>query len=335
MPKLYAGLDVSNATTSICIVDFDGVVRFECSTQTDPTSIAAALRPYRRSLQYVGQESGSRAAYLHKALLDAKYPMECVDARHAHAYLTQQLNKTDANDAKGIALLLARGLFSRAYIKSDEAIRIRAVLGLRETLLFQAITIRNALAGTRRALGYELAESRKKRSGDEGSRPAMLTALASAASGIEALQIESRRLDACVREIARDHPVCQRLMAVPGVGPITALTFVAAIDDPSRFRSSRTVAAYLGLTPRVFQSGVSTRSGSISHRGDKSARTALYNAARALVSTSKTTWYAREWGRRIAREKGYKVAYVACARKLAVIMHRLWVTGENFDPSRR
>jgi transposase len=144
---------------------------------------------------------------------------------------------------------------------------------------------------------------------------------------------EVERLNALTEEMAWDDPVCRRLMTVPGVGPITALAFKAAIDDPRRFKESRTVAAYLGLTPRQFQSGQVNVYGGITHMVDRMARAALYSAASALLNTSKSSWSLRVWGRRLVEKKGFKVAAVACARKLAVVMHRIWISGEEFDSS--
>jgi transposase len=148
------------------------------------------------------------------------------------------------------------------------------------------------------------------------------------------LQEQHEVLDRSVRAIAMGDNICCRLMSIPGVGPITALSFVVAIDDPARFTSSRVVAAYLGLTPRVFQSGVSLKSGGISHRGDSMTRKTLVAAARTLLLKAKTDCALKRWGLQIAKSKGYKIAYIAVARKLAVLMHHLWITGEDFDPAR-
>jgi transposase len=146
---------------------------------------------------------------------------------------------------------------------------------------------------------------------------------------------EVKQLDDALLKTAKADSVCQRLMTVPGVGPLTALAFKAAVDDPARFRSSRAVGAYFGLTPRRRQSGQMDVSGHISRMGDETVRTALYSAAFVLLTVSKSKCPLRLWGLRLKEEKGLKLAAVAVARKMAVIMHRMWVTERDFDPTER
>jgi transposase len=146
---------------------------------------------------------------------------------------------------------------------------------------------------------------------------------------------EVKQLEDALVKTAKTDPICRRLMTVPGVGPLTALAFKAAVDDPARFRSSRTVGAYFGLTPRRRQSGQMDVSGHISRMGDETVRTALYSAAFALLTVSKSKCPLRLWGLRLKEGKGHKLATVAVARKMAVIMHRMWVTERDFDPTER
>lgn len=336
MPKLHAGLDVSDKSTSICVVDDDGVIVLEAVAETSPASIRAVLKPFGRSLKTVGLESGSRGVQLYKGLTRAKLPVVCMDAFHAHSVLSTKLNKTDANDARGLAFLLAKGIFRHAYVKSDYAYRLRVMLTLREVLQAKAQSIQRAEQNARKLLAFKEVHKPKRGPTPKQSDVDRLvqTALKCCVDGVDGLMRQHDALDKVVREIARDDQVCQRLMTIPGVGPITALTFIAVLDDPFRFTSSRMVAAYLGLTPRVFQSGNVTRSGGISHRGDVIARKALFIAARSLLSKARTDCALRRWGLRLADAKGRMVANVACARKLAVLMHHLWVTGQDFDPAR-
>jgi transposase len=119
-------------------------------------------------------------------------------------------------------------------------------------------------------------------------------------------------------------------MTVPGVGAITALTFKVGVDDPHRFKSSRTVAAHFGLTPRRYQSGEVDNPGRISRAGDPDVRSALYLAAHALVTRSKEWSSLKVWGIRLIKSKGRKRAVIAVARKLAVILHRMWLDGTDF-----
>lgn len=333
MVALFAGLDVSQKMTSICVVDAKGGVVFEADTETVPAAIARVLKPYKRQLKSVGQEAGNAAPWLEKELIRAKFPMVCLDPLRASLSLRARLNKTDTNDARGLAQLLATGLFVRAHVKSVDAIRIRAALVLRDAIVAKERDLTSAIKMTERRLVVEEV-SRKRAVLKSESRDAVCIAKASVRSAITSLQKERAKLDKMVVSLAREHDVCQRLMTIPGIGPITALTFVAAIDDPLRFKSSRHVGPYFGLTPRLYQSGETKKSGGISRRGDNSMRKALYIAATSLLTRSGTDCSLRRWGRRLARTKGAKVAYIAVARKLAILMHQLWVTGQDFDAAR-
>jgi transposase len=332
MKALYAGLDVSYETTSICVIDSAGSVALETATATSPDAIVAALKPYRRRLKLVGQESGNLAAWLQKTMVEAKLPMVCLDARHASSALSAKINKTDTNDARGLATLLARGIYVTAHIKSDEASRLQSLLVVRDALLRRTRDLQRTLNMTQRK--FPEAPSKRRRAISSDIDQAFALALANINQTIEGLDRDCEGLTQLATKLAKESPVCSRLMSVPGVGPFTALNFVAAVDDPNRFKASRDVAAYFGLTPRQHQSGSTTRSGRISRMGNSTARRALYNAANSLLVRSSSDCALRRWGLRIARAKGHKVACVACARKLAVIMHRLWISGESFDESR-
>jgi transposase len=135
--------------------------------------------------------------------------------------------------------------------------------------------------------------------------------------------------------LARKDAVCQRLMTVPGIGPVTSLTFKAAVDDPGRFRSSRMVAAHFGLTPRRYQSGETDNPGRISKAGDPAVRQALYTAAHALMTRGEAWSTLKVWGLRLAKTRGHKRAVTAVARKLAVVLHQMWTKAMDFEPSRK
>jgi transposase len=337
MPKFHAGLDVSDQTTAICVLDKVGKPIFETTVATTPAAIAAALKLYRRSLAGVALESGTKAAWLHKELTKLRFPMVCLDARHAHSALRAKPNKTDRNDARGLATLLNRGLFTTAHIKSDEALRIRVLLSTRKAMQRKALDLQMSVRMTAKIFGAHmerkagrLVEKRKGHARDD----LLLLLSHGTVRASDALMAEVAILDSLVKDMASEDPVCQRLMTIPGVGPITALTFRAAVDDPARFKSSRTIGAYFGLTPRRTQSGQTDFQGRITRRGDTSVRTALCSAASSILTRSKSQSTLRLWALRLREEKGFGVATVACARKLAVIMHRMWVTGEEFDPKR-
>ncbi len=336
MQELHAGLDVADRTTAICILDECGDIVLEDTAETTPDSIAAVLRPYRRRLKTVGQETGTKSVWLHKGLERAKYPIRSLDARIAHAALKARINKTDQNDARGIASLLVRGIYTTSYIKSDEAIRVRMILNMRDALLRKNKDLQGLARSIKKQLGIE-AKPVKRRAKGTGtdSEVSLQAAMASLERMRKALEEEISELDRLVQALADGSPVCQRLMTIPGVGVITALTFIAAVDDPHRFKSSRDVGSYFGLTPRTFQSGGASRSGGISHRGDTTVRRTLYMAARSLLINSHSGCSMKRWGRRLMEKKKARgVGYIAVARKLAVLMHHLWITGEDFDPGR-
>ena len=138
------------------------------------------------------------------------------------------------------------------------------------------------------------------------------------------------KLDNAVKGLVRVDPICRRLMSIPGVGPVTALTFKAAVDDPNRFKSSRTVAAHFGLTPRRFQSGEVDNPGHISRAGDADVRSVLYVAAHSLLTRNAQWSTLKAWGVRLAKTRGHRRAVIAVARKLAVILHRMWIDGSEF-----
>ena len=141
---------------------------------------------------------------------------------------------------------------------------------------------------------------------------------------------ELARLDK-VRDQARDDAVCRRLMTVPGVGAVVALSYVAAVDDPARFTKSKAVGPALGLTPSRYQSGETDRRGAITKAGDARARVALFEAAHVMMTRVARWFPLKAWAMRVAARRGAKRAMVALARKLAVILHRMWVDGTDFQ----
>jgi transposase len=331
----YAGLDVSDACTSICVVDQARAVVIETQVATSPAAIATALRPYRKALAKVGHETGAKAPWLHKELTKRRLPIVCLDARHTHAQLSAQRNKTDRNDARGIAGLLCSGVYTEAHVKSDEAQRIRLLLTHRIAMKRKARDIENALRMSLKTFGARLEKSKAGvvtvKQATRHQDPVLTRLSEAMLRASAALLAEVEALDRLTTTMAKADPVCRRLMTAPGVGPITALAFKSGVDDPNRFSSSRTVAAHFGLTPRRFQSGGTDYSGRISKMGDCAVRSALYEAAFVMLNVSKSKCALRTWGLRLRSEKGMGAACVACARKLAVILHRMWITERDFD----
>jgi transposase len=260
--------------------------------------------------------------------------MVCLDARLAHAALGAQRNKTDRNDARGLADIVRRGACHTVHVKSPEAVRMRALLVHRSTLKRKAADLRRLLGMNAKLFGARLSVKAGAIAIKPVSRRADPWFHKAAKPVIGAYDVMMRKfaeLDAEVMERAKRDPVCRLLMTAPGVGPITALAFRAAVDDPHRFASSRAVAAYFGLTPRRFQSGESDRHGRISRWGDREVRTLLYLAAESLLHRSKSASHIRGWGLAVEKRRGVRRARVACARRLAVVLHRRWVTGRPFQ----
>ena len=332
----YVGLDASKRTTKICVVDERGVVVREGSVESDPKAIVGFLRGEGRRYRRVGMESWSLASWLYAGLARAGLPIICIEAQHAHALLkARRPNKTDRNDARGIAEIMRAGLYKTVHIKTLESRRIQALITARKLLLAKAVDIENGIMGSLLAFGLKLKTgarvSYERRVRELIGSDTFLGGL------IEPLlAVRSRALDETsafeqhITEIAAADPVCRRLMTAPGVGPIIALTFRAGVDEPARFARSRDVGAHFGLTSKAKQSGPMDLQGPISKRGDAGVRKALFQAARfQFLRTTKHSWL-KAWGDAIAARRGRMKAIIALASRLAVILHRMWVSETDF-----
>ena len=251
------------------------------------------------------------------------------------AVLKAQINKTDRNDARGMAQMMRVGLYRPVHVKTLRSQKLRMLLTHRKLLQSKAIAIDNDLRGTLRNFGLKVGvvgaarfEARIKELIENSPDLAVLVEplLVVRRALREQLGILHRRLLAVVR----DDDVCRRLMTVPGVGPVVALTYRATVDVPARFRKSKSVGAVFGLTCAKYQSGEIDRTGAISRCGDGMMRTMLYEAAQSMLLHSARWSWLKAWAMKIARHRGMKKAIVALARRLAVIMHRIWVDGTEF-----
>lgn len=332
----YTGLDVSLRSVSICIIDAKGEVRHEAKVAAEIDQITACLRAFSQEVKAVGFEAGALTQYLTYGLQAAGFEVICMEARQVSAALSAMRNKTDRNDARGIAQILRTGWYSRVHVKSLESHQVRALLSSRKAILTKCIDLENELRGLLKIFGIRLASKVAHGAYDTtlrplvGADPVLARALAPLLDARLVLYKTYLKLDNEVKAIVRADPICRRLMTVPGVGAITALTFKAAVDDPSRFKSSRTVAASFGLTPRRYQSGETDNPGRISRAGDPDVRCALYTAAHALVTRTEKWSSLKAWGVRLAKTRGHRRAVIAVARKLAVILHKMWINGTDF-----
>ena len=326
--------------TSICIVDDTGRLVREVQVASEPGALLAVLTNPSYHFKRIGLEAGPLSQWLFSALAEAGLPVICVETRHMRAVLKAQINKTDRNDARGMAQMMRAGLYRPVHVKTLRSQKLRMLLTHRKLLQSKAIAIENDLRGTLRNFGLKVGvvgtvkfEPRIKE---------LVENLPDLAALVEPLLIVRRVLREQIAvlhrrllAIVRDDEVCRRLMTVPGVGPVVALTFRVTVDVPARFHNSKAVGAVFGLTPSRHQSGESDRTGGISRCGDEMMRVMLYEAAQImLVRSAKWSWL-KAWAMKIARHRGMKKAIVALARRLAVIMHRIWVDGTEFSWSRQ
>jgi transposase len=331
----YAGLDVSVKRTAVCIVDATGKLIRETSVNSAPQAVADAINAAGVRIERLGLEAGVSSAWLARGLLAKGLPAIVIDATHAAASLkTGFRNKTDRNDARGIADLMRVNKFRAVWVKSTAAQRDRALLTVREQLRRQSLDTRNTIWSILQAEGLQppklnspAFEALVVQMIDDPDVGQLLQPLVAIAQQIDRQVAE---LDRDIAARARRSPACRRLMTVPGVGPLVALTYVTGIDEPGRFRNARTVGAHFGLTPRRFQSGETDWSGRISRAGDAAVRRALYQAANVLIHHSKGWCALKSWAVRLAKRRGLAKAKVALARKLAVVLHKIWMTGEDY-----
>ncbi len=334
--KYYAGLDVSLEETSICVVNEAGEIVKECRASSDPKDLFEALSATGFSLERVGLEACSLTAWLHDGLREAGIPAICIETRQANAAMQTMPNKTDRNDARALAQIMRTGWFRQVHVKRRHCRLLRSLLVARRTVLNEMRSIENVVRAVLREAGVKLgtpARARfvatvRERTQSETDVMAMVEPL------LKVLTVMLEQLATLTQQVlaaAREDAVCRQLMSAPGVGPITALAFRATIDDPGRFRRSRDVGPHLGLTPSRYQSGETDRQGRISRCGDELARTALYEAAHSLLTRSRKWSTLRAWGLNVAKRRGMARARIAIARKLAVILHRMWRDGATFQ----
>lgn len=331
----YVGLDVSQDLTHICVVDRDGQRIWQGECSSTPEAIGEAIKEYAPQAVKIGFESGRLSTWHWHGLNDMGLPAICIDAYHAHGVLKLQMNKTDKNDAHGLAQIMRCGWYKPVKIKSFESHKARALFRTRSNLVVMRTDLVNQIRGTLKTFGIII-------KGIAGvhfeSRIAEIIEEDKELSAPLQVQLELLRkikekideLDELVLDYAYACQSCRILMSIPGVGPMTAANFVLAVDDAERFEKSKSVGAYFGLTPRRRQSGEMDYNGRISKRGDRVIRHQLYEAANAILTRVKKPSSLQSWGLRIAKRSGLKKARIAVARKLAVIMHQMLQTGELF-----
>jgi transposase len=273
--------------------------------------------------------------WLHAGLVGAELPAILIETRHVKAALKAMTVKTDKNDARGMAQLMRMGWFRPVHVKAPMVQEIRALLTARQLLVAKLRDVESSLRGILRGFGLKVGAVSK------GKFEARIRELVAGQAGLEgvvgpllraraALRTEYGSLHGALLKAVREDEVCRRLMTIPGVGAVVAMTFRSAVDQPERFARSKAVGAHFGLTPKKYQSGEIDRTGRISKVGDARVRTALFEAANVMLTRAVRFSTLKAWALRVATRQGMKKAKVALARKLAVVMHRMWVDGTIF-----
>ena len=332
----FAGLDISMDETHVCVLDREGVVIYESKTASTAQSIATELAK-APSCRRIVFETGRMAPILFHGLSQLGFPVICVESRQAYQALRSlATHKTDRNDARGLAHLARTGFFKPVHVKSLSAHALRSLIIARKKLVGQRVTLENQIRGLAVVFGIRLPRALTRAFVNQALKASKgIAGLSAAMRGLiaarTAVMTAVAAIDADMRRMARASPACSRLMTIPGVGQLTALAFVAAIDDPSRIRRSRDVGAYLGLVPRRYQSGEVDYVGSISKCGDRRVRTLLYEAANVMLTRYKGQLKLKDWAFAIAKRSTMRKARVALARRLEIIMHAMLRDGTEFE----
>lgn len=334
MPR-FVGLDVSQKLTSICVVDAAGCRVWRGQCRSDPEAIERIVRGRAGDDASIGVETGPMTPWLVHELRGRGLNIVCLDARHASAALKMQMNKTDQNDAEGLAQIMRTGWYRPVHVKSLDAHRARALLGARAQLVGMTTRLSNHIRGVLKTFG--LLPGAMRGVPFDRRVEVLLAEHEDLAPIVQPMLVAWRQLreqiavfDKAVRALVKSSPTCRLLMSVPGIGVVSVLAYVSTVDDPERFSRSRSVGAHMGLTPRQYQSGEVDRSGRISRCGDTLARTLLYEAAVVILTRVKRASRLKDWAEAIAKRSGMGQARVALARKLSVILHSIWRSGEPF-----
>jgi transposase len=333
----YGGIDVSLERSSVCVVDGSGKIVRETKVESEPAALIGWLGSLGFRLGRIGLEAGPLSQWLYMAMKQAGLAVELLETRHVRDAFKAMPVKSDRNDARGIAQLMRLGWFRPVHCKSMAAQEVRAILTARKLVQSKLLDVENSLRGILRGFGLKVGKTTRMNFAGRirelvKGHPNLKT-IGEALLSVRAVLLgEFNAFEKRVRAMSHSNANARLLMSTPGVGQIVALTYVSAIDDPARFRSSKRAGPLFGLTPKKYQSGETDRSGRISKIGDTTVRAALYEAAHIMLTKPiKRCSRLKSWAMRIARRAGMNKAKVALARKLAVILHRMLVTATPFN----
>jgi transposase len=333
----YAGIDVSLECSSVCVVDASGKIVREAKVASEPEALIAWFASLGFGLERIGLEAGPLSQWLFAAMRGAELAVELLETRHVRKAFEAMPVKSDRNDARGIAQLMRLGWFRPVHCKSMSAQETRTLLTARKLVQSKLRDVENSLRGILRGFGLKVGKTTEGKFARRIEELVVghphLQVIAKALLSVRAvLRKEFAAFEKQVRKMARSDIRTRLLMSMPAVGPIVSLTYASAIDDPTRFRSSKQAGAHFGLTPKKHQSGETDYTGRISKIGDSSVRTALYEAAHIMLTKPlKGCTQLKSWAMRIAKRAGMSKAKVALARRLAVIMHRMLADGTPFN----
>jgi transposase len=332
----YAGIDVSLEQSSVCVRDGDGKIIREAKVASEPEALITWFASLGLAMTRIGLEAGPLSQWLYPAMKEAGLPVELLETRHVRNAFKTMPVKTDRKDARGIAELMRMGWFRPVHCKSMSAQETRAILTTRRLLESKLRDVEMSVRGVLRGFGLKVGKttpaSFAERVRELVSGHSTLEVIAASLLAVrEVLLREFRGYEKRVRTMARHSEDAKLLMTTTGVGAVISLIYVSAIDDPKRFKSSKQVGAYYGITPKRYQSGETDYSGRISKIGDKSVRTALYQAAHIILTRPVKASALKTWAMQLAKRIGMAKAKVALARKLAVMMHRMLVERTSFD----
>jgi len=331
----YAGIDVSLESSSVCVVDAKGKVVREGKVASEAEALIGWFSALGVPVTRIGLEAGPQSQWLCAALRRAGFAVDLLETRHVRAAFRTMPVKTDRKDARGIAELMRLGWVRPVHCKSVAAQEMRALLTARKLVQSKLNDIAMHLRSVLREFGLKVGRTTERRFAGRirelvAGQPALELIAESLLSVHAVLLHEFNSFDKRVRTLARSNGVIRRLMSTPGVGPLVGLTYASAVDDPARFKSSKAVGAHFGITPRKYQSGETDYNGAISKIGDGAVRTALFEAAHVIMTRPIKGGWLKSWALKLAKRVGHKRAKVALARRLAVILHRMWVDGTTF-----
>jgi transposase len=331
----FAGIDLGKEELSYHVVNASGGTVKRGRAAATPQAAREVLSGL--DLDGVGVEAGPYGSWLVEGLCRDGLPGVLIETRRMKQFGQYSKIKTDARDAERIAQAMRCGLYTAVHVKSVSSRQARTLLRARATLSRARVELQNSARGLLKEYGVKL-KRQSSRLLEEAVREALrnlpeavAVAVLPIVTGITELRRQQARLDREVRRLAKADPVSRLLMTTPGVGPVVGLAYRATLDDPHRFSASELVGPYLGLTPAKYASGETDYDGSITRQGDKMARAYLFEAATVILGRLRRPCALRDWGLALAERRGRRRATVAVARKLAVVMHRIWVTGQPFD----